>query len=258
MDSGPTKWPPKYDLLGVGVSSTTYEESHTSIISAAQRRIAAIVAHVNVHALVTASREPALRAKINSFELVNPDGHPVRWAMNFLNKTKLSDRVSGPDLMLELCRHASEKGLNIYLYGSSPAVLQNLNLNLKIQFPNLKIVGSYSPPFRPLGIEEDKAIVEGINESGAHLVFIGLGFPKQEIFAHGHRDSIKAIQICVGAAFDFHAGNIRRAPEWMQRSGLEWLYRLVHEPKRLWRRYLWTNSLFFLMLAKRLLQPNNS
>jgi exopolysaccharide biosynthesis WecB/TagA/CpsF family protein len=242
-------WPPKHDLLGVGVSATTYDQSVEAVAQAAGRRQPAVVSLHAVHALVTASGDSDLREAVNQFDIVAPDGQPVRWALNWLYRTKLKDRVYGPELMLRLCGRATEANIPIYLYGSSQAVIDALCEGLPRQYPGLKIAGAESPPFRPLTAEEDEAVVQRINASGAGIIFIGLGAPKQDVFAHEHRDRIEAVQVCVGAAFDFHAGVLEMAPPWMQRLGLEWFYRLIREPRRLWRRYLVTNTLFVVGMA---------
>ncbi|HEV3025028.1 MAG TPA: WecB/TagA/CpsF family glycosyltransferase [Pirellulales bacterium] len=242
-------WPQKVDLFGVGVSVTTYDEAVELVLDAAARRQSAVVACQAVHAVVTASRDAALREMVNAFELVTPDGQPVRWAMNLLHGAGLLQRVYGPELMHRICRGAAERGTAIYLYGGTPAVLDKLQANQVAAFPKLRIAGAESPPFRALTEAEDRAVVDRIEASGAGVVFIGLGCPKQDRFAHAHRGTIRAVQLCVGAAFDFHAGVKPMAPEWMQRHGLEWLFRLAQEPRRLWRRYLVTNSLFLAMLA---------
>ncbi len=242
-------WPPKVNVIGVGVSVTAYDEAVEAILHAAEQRTPAVVACQAVHAVVTAASNGELLRKVNSFELVTPDGQPVRWAMNLLHRTSLRERVYGPELMLRLCRKAAELGVSIYLYGGTPAVLAKLHANLERLFPELEIAGEEAPPFRPLTAEEDQEVVERINASGAGLVFIGLGCPKQDHFAYEHRGSIHAVQICVGAAFDFHAGVKPTAPGWMQRRGLEWLFRLLQEPRRLWKRYLVTNSIFIWKLA---------
>jgi exopolysaccharide biosynthesis WecB/TagA/CpsF family protein len=231
------------------VGVTTYDEAVTVILRAAEEGTPGVVACRAVHAVVTASCDPALRDKVNSFDLVTPDGQPVRWAVNLLHRAGLRERVYGPELMLRLCRGAAQRGIPIYLYGGSPAVLEKLRDNLLRLFPGLPIAGAESPPFRALTPEEDDAVVERINGSGARLVFIGLGCPKQDLFAYQHRSRIRAVQLGVGAAFDFHAGVKKMAPGWMQRHGLEWLDRLSQEPGRLWRRYLVTNSIFLAKLA---------
>jgi exopolysaccharide biosynthesis WecB/TagA/CpsF family protein len=226
------------------------------IIWAAQEGNALIIDHMPVHGLIMASKDPSFRAKMNAFDIVAPDGHPVRWALSLLHDIKLPDRVYGPQMMLRLCRRAAEIGVGVYLYGGSQQVVEKLSSRLVEKFPALKVMGAESPPFRALTREENETAIERVNSSGAGIVFLGLGCPKQEVFAYECRHSVKVVQICVGAAFDFIAGNKKMAPEWMQRNGLEWFYRLTQEPRRLWRRYLWTNSVFLFLLARSLLSRN--
>jgi exopolysaccharide biosynthesis WecB/TagA/CpsF family protein len=242
-------WPAKLDLFGVGVSPTTYDEAVELIVAAAERQESAVVACQAVHAVVTACQDSALRSRVNTFELVTPDGQPVRWALNWLHRAGLAERVYGPELMLRLCREASRRGVSIYLYGGAPDVLDRLTHRLRVDFPDLQIAGAEAPPFRRLTGEEDEEVVARINGSGAGIVFIGLGCPKQDHFAYEHRGRIEAVHVCVGAAFDFHAGIKPMAPAWMQRRGLEWLFRLACEPRRLAGRYLKTNTSFVLKLA---------
>lgn len=255
-DERQAQWPRKYNLFGVEISATTYEEALEVTMAAAEQGRAAIVTHL-AEGVVMLSSDPSLRSKVNSFEIVAPDGQPVRWALNLLYGTNLPDRVYSPELVLKLCRRAAEAGVGVYLYGSYPNVVERLRANLIRQFPSLQVVGCVSPPFRPLTPEEDEAAVEQINRSGAGLVFLGLGCPLQDVFAYDHRHSIKAVQVCVGAAFDFLAGNKKMAPKWMQRNGLEWLYRLMQEPRRLWRRYLVTNTIFLIKLFLQLTRLKN-
>jgi N-acetylglucosaminyldiphosphoundecaprenol N-acetyl-beta-D-mannosaminyltransferase len=243
------QWPPKYDLFGVRVSAVTYDQACDAILSAARQREQAVVSAFAVHALIEAANERALAAKVNRFAIITPDGQPVRWALNWLHGVRLKQRVYGPHLMWRLCQRAAEEGVSIYLYGSMPETLAALEANLLKAFPALVIAGTESPPFRSLSPEEDAAMVDRVNASGAGLFFIGLGCPKQDYFAADHADRIQAVQLCVGAAFDFHAGTKATAPEWMQRRGLEWLFRLYHEPRRLWKRYLVTNSIYLRKLA---------
>ncbi|MFL5330788.1 MAG: WecB/TagA/CpsF family glycosyltransferase [Gemmataceae bacterium] len=245
-----TCWPPKLDLFGLGVSATNYHSAVEAILSAAQNGEGGIVTCHAVHAIVTFSRDPVLRDKLNTFDMVTPDGQPVRWALNLLHGVGLNERVYGPELTLRLCRAAAASGVPIYLYGGDESVAAMLPDKLKELCPGLIIAGSEAPPFRALSEQEDREVVERINTSGAGIVFIGLGCPKQDLFAFDHRNSIHAVQICVGAAFDFHAGVKKMAPAWMQRRGLEWLYRLLQEPRRLWKRYFVTNSLFMMQLTR--------
>ena len=244
LETPPTFWPRRCDLFGVQVSATTYEEVCDAIVSAVRTEQPAVVSFHAVHAIVTSSDDHELLRKVNDFDLIAPDGQPVRWALNSLYNVGLPDRVCGPELMLRLCDRAALEGISIYLYGSSPAVIDALCRNLTAKFDGLIIAGAESPPFRKLTEKEDEDMVRRINDSGAGIVFIGLGCPKQDHFAADHRDRIRGVQVCVGAAFDFHAGVKKPAPVWMQRRGLEWVYRLVQEPRRLWRRYLVTNTLF--------------
>jgi exopolysaccharide biosynthesis WecB/TagA/CpsF family protein len=245
-------WPRKHPVLGVDVSATTYDEAVEAIMAAARDGRGAVVNAASVHALVTAARDPGLTEKANGFDLVVPDGQPVRWALNLLHGTRLRDRVYGPELMLRLCGRAAAEGTAVYLYGGAPAVVERLRENLCRSFPTLRIAGWEAPPFRPLTPEEDREAVARIRASGARIVFIGLGCPRQDEFAAAHRPAIDAVLVCVGAAFDFHSGNKPMAPAWMQRHGLEWLFRLASEPRRLWRRYLVTNSIFVARLAAEL------
>ena len=248
--AGPFAWPRKVDLFGLGMSITTYEEAVGVVLRAAAEGVPGMVSCPAVHAVVTACGDADLLEKANAFDLVTPDGQPVRWAMNLLHGARLTERVYGPELMLRLCRGAAAASIPIYLYGGSPDVAQRLPDSLRGLFPDLRIVGTESPPYRALTPEEDAALVERIRASGARLVFIGLGCPKQDLFAYQHRQTIDAVQVCVGAAFDFHAGAKKMAPAFMQRNGLEWLYRLSQEPSRLWKRYLVTNSIFLAKFAR--------
>jgi len=246
-------WPAKVDLFGVLVSPTTYGEMVRVILGAGSERQPAVVSCHAVHALVTASDDSEFREQVNTFEAITPDGQPVRWALNWFHRANLDDRVYGPELMLRICQAASSQGVSIYLYGGTPSVLERLSANLVDKYPGLEIAGIDAPPFRELTAEEDQAVVERIRDSGAGIVFIGLGCPKQDRFAFHHRARIRAVQVCVGAAFDFHAGVKAVAPKWMQNLGLEWLFRLAQEPKRLWKRYFLTNFRFILkcLLTKR-------
>ena len=246
-------WPPKVPVFGVGLSPTTYAEAAECVVAAGARGESAVVSAFAAHALVTASDDPTLRDAANRFEMITPDGQPVRWALNLLHGTGLEDRVYGPTLTLEICRVAAGRGVPVYLYGGTESVTPVLADRLRERFPDLEIAGFESPPFRKLGdprtAEDDAAAVERINASGAGVVFIGLGCPKQDFFADRVRDRLHAVQVCVGAAFDFHAGAKPGAPRWMQARGLEWLYRLASEPRRLWRRYLVTNCVYLGKLA---------
>jgi N-acetylglucosaminyldiphosphoundecaprenol N-acetyl-beta-D-mannosaminyltransferase len=247
------QWPRKVDLFGVQVTPTCYDEVVASVIQAAREGRPGIIDLLPVHGLITAARDPSYRRRVNAFDVVAPDGQPVRWALNRFHKAGLADRVYGPELTLRLCAAAAGAGVAVYLFGATPEVVDKLKNTLLERYPGLRVAGTESPPFRPLTAEEDAAVVGRINASGAGIVFLGFGCPKQGIFASDHRDTIRAVQVCVGAAFDFHAGEKPMAPPWMQKRGLEWAFRLWQEPGRLWRRYLVTNTIFSLLVGRRLL-----
>jgi exopolysaccharide biosynthesis WecB/TagA/CpsF family protein len=246
-------WPSRYDVFGVQVNSTCYDEVVACVMQAAEAGRPALLDFMPVHLLTHVARDGRLRAKLDDFDIVAPDGQPVRWALNYFHGTGLTDRVYGPELMRRVCAAASRQGISIYLYGGTEDVLVKLRERLLSWFPTLKIAGAEAPPFRPLTDEEHEQTMHRINESGAGIVFLGIGSPKQEIFAHRHRDDIRAVQLCVGAAFDFHAGVKKMAPAWMQKRGLEWLFRVTQEPGRLWKRYLIANSTYLALFAREVL-----
>lgn len=248
------QWPRKRSLFGVQVSVTSYEDAEEAIIQAARRHAPAVVSHHDVRALVDASCIEDLRDAANAFQIVAPDGQPVRWALNLCHRTGLRAPVTGTELMIRLCGRAERDGLPIFLYGSTPTVIDSLRAEVARRWPRLEVAGAESPPFRPLSDDEDRDTVRRINDSGAAIVFLGLGYPQQDRFAFAHRHSIHAVQMCVGAAFDFLSGNKTRAPRWMQRHGLEWLFRLAQEPRRLGRRYLVNNTRFLWKLAAELVR----
>jgi exopolysaccharide biosynthesis WecB/TagA/CpsF family protein len=245
------RWPVRLKLIGVPVSCTTYDEVVTTIIEAARDRIPSLVTAFAVHGVVTAAEDANFRRRIEDFHVVTPDGQPVRHALNLLYRAGLRDRVYGPELTLRLCRRAAECAVPVYLYGSTPQTVSKLRERLRARFPALRIVGAEPSVFRPLSANEDYLLIDRINRSNAGIVFIGLGCPKQEIFAHEHYPALRAVQVCVGAAFDFIAGTKRMAPCWMQNHSLEWLYRLSQEPRRLLGRYTRINAKF---VAKLLVQ----
>ncbi|HEX3355358.1 MAG TPA: WecB/TagA/CpsF family glycosyltransferase [Tepidisphaeraceae bacterium] len=250
----PMARPRRHDIFGVRVSATSYAEVIAWCLDRAAQDKGGIIDLMPVHGLISAARDEKYRTVMNAFDVIAPDGQPVRWALNKFHKANLTDRVYGPELTIRLCGAAAEAGVPIYLYGSSPEVIELLKTNLVAKYPKLNIVGAESPPFRPLTPAEDAEVIERINSSGAKLVFLGTGCPKQELFAYNHRHSIHGVQLCVGAAFDFHAGKKKIAPAWMQKRGLEWVYRLCSEPKRLWKRYLVTNSIFVMLAMKEMLR----
>lgn len=245
-------WPRKYSLFGVQVSATSYKEVITLVIDAAKNHRSAIVDFTPVSVLIGAVDDLVFRSKLNDFDIACPDGQPVRWCLNRFHNAGLTDRVCGTTTMLKLCEAAAREGVSIYLYGSTPETLRLLQMRLLDRFPRLQIAGAESPPFRLLSSDEQGQVVRRINATGAGLVFLGTGSPKQEAFAWEHKADIHAVQLCVGAAYDFIAGTQKRAPEWMQRLSLEWLYRVSREPLRLGKRYLWGNMRFAHLLVTEL------
>jgi N-acetylglucosaminyldiphosphoundecaprenol N-acetyl-beta-D-mannosaminyltransferase len=239
-----SNWPLKKDLFGVGVSATTYGNAVDSVIRAAAEGRGGVATFLAVHGIVNAVMDPEYRERVNRCQIVAPDGQPVRWALNFFQNTHLHERVYGPEIMRWVCQRCADEGLSVFLCGSTPQVLALLATRLLEMFPHLKIAGVESPPFRPMTEAENDALCERINLARPGVVFVGLGVPRQETFADSNRNKIHAVQLCVGAAFDFLAGNKKVAPPFMQRRGLEWLFRLCQEPARLWKRYLVTNTVF--------------
>ena len=197
----------------------------------------------NVHSLITAREDQKFRQVLNQADMATPDGMPVAWMMRKIG-FPLQERINGPDLMWKYCALAEQRNESIFLYGNTPETLAALVARLHEAFPQLQIAGTCSPPFRAITEREDANIVAEINRSGARVVFVSLGCPKQELWMAAHKGRVNAVMIGVGAAFDYHAGTVRRAPLWMQQRGLEWLYRLCSEPRRLWKRYLVTNTQF--------------
>lgn len=234
----------KRSVLGVMVDAVDYEAAVARIIAAAEECRPYSVTALAVHGVMTGVDDPEHLYRLNHFDLVTPDGQPVRWAMNWRHKTGLKDRVYGPNLMLRVCEAAASAGLPIFLYGSTEEVLGHLTTNLERRFPGLKIAGSEPSKFRTTTPEEKDEIASRIRDSGAQITFVGLGCPRQEVFAYEYRDDLSMPAIAVGAAFDYHAGLVSEPPELLQRWGLQWLYRLLQDPKRMWRRYLLLNPRF--------------
>jgi exopolysaccharide biosynthesis WecB/TagA/CpsF family protein len=241
----------KRNVVGVLVNAIDYEAAVARIMSCAKAHQALTVSPLAVHGVMTGALDAAQRYRLNRLDLALPDGQPVRWALNWLHRTRLADRVYGPDLMLRLCEQASKDGLAIFLYGSRQVVLEALRANLQARLPHLKIAGARPSLFRQVTADEKQQIVEEILASEADIVFVGLGCPRQEVWAFEHRHLLSLPVIAVGAAFDFHAGVLAQAPPYLQRTGLEWAYRLAHEPRRLWKRYALLNPLYVaLVLAQ--------
>ncbi len=230
-------------VLGVPIDAISAPEALQRIMAWADAGESRVVCCCNAHSVVTAAQDAGFMRVLSGADLATPDGAPVAWLLR-LQGAKGQPRVSGPDLMWDYCAHAAAHGQALFLLGSAPATLERLRSRLLESWPSLHIAGALSPPFRPLSEEEDLAVLGAIRASGARTIWVSLGCPQQERWMAAHRKDIAAVQVGVGAAFDFLAGTRRRAPRWMRRCGLEWLHRLASEPRRLWRRYLLTNWAF--------------
>jgi len=243
----------KRSIFGVNYTPTDYEKASDVIIDKAKQRQSFGVSALAVHGLIECYNSQVLKDKVNKIDMLVPDGQPVRWAINSFYKENLKDRVYGPELTLHVLRKANNEKLNVFLYGSKQETLDKLSAFIQANFPEVSIVGVHADRFRDATQEEDKMDIERINQSSANIVLVGRGCPRQEIWVSDHLGKINAAMMAVGAAFDFHAGTVKQAPHWMQKAGLEWLFRLIIEPRRLWKRYLFTNSKFiYLFLCKKL------
>ena len=242
----------RQDVIGAKIDVVYWGGAIATLLRWAAARESRYVCACNVHSIVTAQGDERLAGSLRGADLVVPDGAPVAWLMR-KSGVEAQQRVSGPDLMWRYFAAASIYGESIFLLGGTQDMLARLQARIATAFPGLRVVGTHSPPFRALDADEDEALVQLLNDSGASTIWVALGCPKQEIWMAEHRDRIRSVMVGVGAAFGFHAGTVRRAPHWMQRLSLEWLHRLLSEPGRLWKRYLTTNTLFIVAAARQLL-----
>lgn len=238
-----------YDILGVRINHLTIDEAVKRIVDLARVNNGGYAAIANVSSIVEANYNHRFRNALNQADLIAADGMPLVWGMKFLG-ARTPSRVCGPAITPLLCEAAAKLNIPVGFYGSTEEVLELLVDKLKKNLTGLMVAYSYSPPFRQLYDDEEEQVQKAINASGAKILFVGLGCPKQEIWMAAHKKSIKAVMVGVGAAFDFISGSKKRAPLWMQKAGLEWLYRLMHEPRRLWRRYLFGNAVFVYLVCK--------
>jgi N-acetylglucosaminyldiphosphoundecaprenol N-acetyl-beta-D-mannosaminyltransferase len=239
-------------ILGCFINAGSWYDTISRIHLWSTARESRYVCICNVHSLVTARQDEVFHQALTNADMATPDGMPIAWMLRRMGFPK-QQRINGPDLMWNYCELAERMKEPIFLYGSSQNTLDNLQRRLLISFPNLLIAGTRSPPFRTLSNKEDTEIIHHINNSGARVVFVSLGCPKQELWMAEHRGKINAVMVGVGAAFDYHAGTISRAPLWMQHHGLEWLHRLYSEPRRLWKRYMVTNTIFIMVAGWQLI-----
>lgn len=237
----------KKNVLGILIDAVDYESVISFVFECARQNRGAMISALAVHGVMTGVLDPEHKFRLNDFDLLVPDGQPVRWVMNWLYGTKLLDRVYGPELMRRICERAASEGTPIYLYGSTKPIVTSLAESLTRMFPAINIVGSEPSAFRKLNPDEKFALQQRIKSSGASIVFVGLGCPRQEVFTYELHGSLSAPVLAVGAAFPLLAGTLPQAPPWMQRFGLEWLFRLLAEPRRLWRRYLYLNPAYLIL-----------
>jgi N-acetylglucosaminyldiphosphoundecaprenol N-acetyl-beta-D-mannosaminyltransferase len=239
----------KVSILGVPVDAQRYEPAVEALVEAARSGGPKRAHFATVHTLVEATDDNALREALRSAWMVCADGAPLAWVARLRGAT--ADRVCGPDVMFSLCDRGRAAGLRHYFLGGVPGTAERLQAKLTHRFPGLHVVGTSSPPFRELTPAEDEDLVQAVNEAEPDVVWVGLGSPKQELWAASHEARLRChLVLPVGAAFDFHSGRVRRAPAWMRRVGLEWLFRLAMEPRRLFRRYLVTNTRFVVKMAR--------
>jgi exopolysaccharide biosynthesis WecB/TagA/CpsF family protein len=239
----------KKNVLGILIDAVDYEAAISFVFECVSQNRGAMISALAVHGVMTGALDPEHKFRLNGFDLLVPDGQPVRWVMNWLYGTKLLDRVYGPELMRRICERAASEGISIYLYGSTNPVVTSLAESLTRMFPGINIVGSEPSAFRKLNPDEKAALQQRIQSSGASIVFVGLGCPRQEVFTYELHGRLSAPVLAVGAAFPLLAGMLPQAPPWMQRYGLEWLFRLIAEPRRLWRRYLYLNPAYLILVA---------
>jgi N-acetylglucosaminyldiphosphoundecaprenol N-acetyl-beta-D-mannosaminyltransferase len=235
-------------ILGMNVNPTSYAEASRTIMDWAEHGLSRYVCVATVNNVMESWDSPAFRKLTNQADMVTPDGMPLVWGLRMMGFRNAS-RVYGPDLTPIVLQLAADSGVPVGFYGSTQDVLDKIAEVTGRLYPALKIAYSWSPPFRPLTPEEDETVVTEINKSGARILFIGLNTPKQDFWMAAHRNRVQAVMLGVGAAFDFIAGSKPQAPRWMMRAGLEWIFRLATEPRRLWKRYLKHNPRFLALFA---------
>ena len=243
-------------VLAMRVDATSHEDASRRVVRWAQEGPSAYVCVASVHMVMEAFDSEPFQRVVNGSDLVTPDGRPLVWALRSLGVRDAS-QVRGTDLTSHVAERAAREGVPIGLYGGTPELLDQFVRVLKVRYPEIRIACRIAPPFRPLTPEEDEAVVQDIVSSGARILFVGIGCPKQENWMAAHKGRIPAVMLGVGAAFDFHTGRIRQAPRWMQAAGLEWVFRLIMDPRRLWKRYAKHNPRFLVLFLWQLLGRRN-
>lgn len=242
----------KTTLFGVDYASVDYKSATEVIIHNAMQNKSFGVSALAVHGLVESNRSEVMGKHIANIDMIVPDGKPIQWALNAFNATTLKDRVYGPELTRHVLKAAGERQLRVYLYGSTKSTLEKLKKHIISHFSGVIVCGMHVDRFRDATSEEDAQDIQKIKASGANIVLVGRGCPRQEIWVSQHLGKVDAVMMAVGAAFDYFVGNIKRPPVWMQQTGLEWLFRLSQEPRRLFKRYTITNSLYVYYVLKHL------
>jgi len=243
---------PRVNLISLNVSIGSYNYVQNWMIQEARQRVSRMVCFANVHMVIEARRNPLIAEAVNNADWVTPDGVPLAWAMRGLHYVK-QERVAGMDITASLLEQAARDSVSVFFYGSTPQVLERIRKKCNERFPTLQIAGVLSPPFRPSTPEEDEATIKQIAESGAGLLFVALGCPKQELWMSRMQGRIPAVMLGIGNALAVFAGEEARSPAWMQRAGLEWCFRLAQEPRRLFKRYALTNSLYIYYVLRQLM-----
>lgn len=244
--------PPTQYVIGFPVTALPFQAQIELILRWSSYRLSKVVCVANVHMLIEAHSDPAFASILDNADVITPDGMPIVWLMKMMGD-RAQNRVAGMDILLELCRQMPDQQVSVFFLGSEPHILNGMKEKLRRDFPSLQIAGMEPLPFRPLTPEEDDAIVQKINQSGAGVVLVSLGCPKQEHWMHQHQGKIHAVMIGLGGAFSVYAGVHKWAPLWMRNMGFEWLYRLLQEPRRLWKRYFSTIPPFLYLAVKQLL-----
>ena len=240
-------------VIGFPVTAEPFHRQIDTMLGWAHQRLSKVVCVANVHMLIEAKAHEGFAKVLHQADMLTPDGMPLVWVTSRLRKRK-QDRVAGMDILLSLCKKAAQQDISVFFLGSTPGVLYGMEQRLKIEFPSLNVVGMVSPPFRPLTRDEDEALVQEINDSGAGLVLVSLGCPKQEWWMNDHKDRVQAVMVGLGGVFPIFAGEKKWAPTWVQKNGLEWLHRLLQEPRRLWQRYAKTIPVFLWLAFKQLVK----
>jgi N-acetylglucosaminyldiphosphoundecaprenol N-acetyl-beta-D-mannosaminyltransferase len=239
----------KKNILGILIHDANLQTATQIVIQAAQQRIPLSVSAMAVHGVMEGVLDSVQRYRLNHLDLTVADGQPLRWALNHLHSAGLRQRVYGPNLTLSVLARAEQEELAVYFYGSTKPVLELLCANIQQKFPKLRIAGTSPSAFGQITPQAADSIRDHVTQSGAQILFVGLGCPRQEVWAYEFRDRLRIPILAVGAAFPFLAGTLRQAPQWMQDRGLEWLFRLCIEPRRLWRRYLMLSPAYLFLVA---------